>query len=186
MNTKKSVWQRILLSQHYRWSVWNFQIAAAMVNGCWLSKDIHWYLLWMSMRVSGDQATKRPSDQDPFLRAAFETVFKKELQNESSLNICWVVGNSFTCKVDLSVTFFLSFFFPRLCLLFFSRLFAYPSLRRMFCTNHITIGWKKKGKMGKNKYDKSYLQYNVFNVWRKKRMTMLNNLDEEWLSTRPS
>lgn len=38
MNTKKSVWQQILLSQHYRWSVWNFQIAAAMVNGCWLSK----------------------------------------------------------------------------------------------------------------------------------------------------
>ena len=154
-----------------------------MVNGCWLSK---WHSLIFTLdehesiwRLS-DQATKR------YLRAAFETVFKKELQNESSLNICWVVGNSFTCKVDLSVTFFLSFFFPRLCLLFFSRLFAYPSLRRMFCTNHITIGWKKKGKMGKNKYDKSYLQYNVFNVWRKKRMTMLNNLDEEWLSTRPS
>ena len=107
MNTKKSVWQRILLSQHHRWSVWNFQIAAAMVNGCWLSK-------WHSLIFTLDEHESiwRPSDQatKPYLRAAFETVFKKELQNESSLNICRVVGNSFTCKVDLSVTFFLFFF----------------------------------------------------------------------------
>lgn len=33
--------------------------------------------------------------------------------------------------------------------------------------------------MGKNKYDKIFLQSNVFNVWRKKQMRMLNNLDEE-------
>ena len=150
-----------------------------MVNGCWLSK-------WHSLIFTLDEHESiwRPSDQATkrYLRAAFETVFKKELQNESSLNICWVVGNSFTCKVDLSVTFFLSFFFsPRLCLLFFSRLFAYPSIRRMFFTNKITIGWKKK-----DKYDKIFLQSNVFNVWRKKQMRMLNNLDEEWLSIRPS
>lgn len=112
------------------------------------------------MRVSGDQATK------PDLRAAFETVFEKELQNESSLNICRVVGNSFTCKVDLSVTFFLSFFFfPLVCLLFFVKVicitFAQENVRHKSYHHWLK---KKKDKMGKNKYDKIFLQSNVFNV----------------------
>lgn len=112
------------------------------------------------MRVSGDQANK------PDLRAAFETVFEKELQNESSLNICRVVGNSFTCKVDLSVTFFLSFFFfPLVCLLFFVKVicitFAQENVRHKSYHHWLK---KKKDKMGKNKYDKIFLQSNVFNV----------------------
>lgn len=175
MNTKKSVWQRILLSQHYRWSVWNFHIAAAMVNGCWLSK-------WHSLIFTLDEHESiwRPSDQatKPYLRAAFETVFKKELQKESSLNICRVVGNSFTCKVDLSVTFFLFFFSTPLFALFFKVIcITFAQENVLHKSYHHWL--KKKGKMGKNKYDRIFLQSNLFNVWRKKQMRMLNNLDEE-------
>lgn len=110
-------------------------------------------------------ATKRPSDQanKPYLRAAFETVFKKELQNESSLNICRVVGNSFTCKVDLSVTFFLFFFSTPLFALFFKVICITLAQENVLHKSH--YHWlKKKGKMGKNKYDKIFLQSNVFNV----------------------
>lgn len=59
-------------------------------------------------------ATKRLCIYEPYLRAAFETVFKKELQDESSLNICEVVELQSWPFCDL-----FSFFFHALVCSFF-------------------------------------------------------------------
>ena len=134
-----------------------------------LVNDIHWYLLWMSVRVSGDQAFM-------YLWALFKGRLWNRLQKRIArwkfikhLRSCWVA------KLTFLWPFFFFFFHALVCSFFQGYL---HNLRSVVCSaqNISQLVEKKKDKMGKNKYDNIFLQSNVFNVWRKKQMRCLITL----------